>query len=104
VIYARYVSINEYDNIKQQNELPDGYKFNPDIDKFVASSIIETPQDQSQQGIPSIEQRPINVNDLVDRLIGEEGSDNNHHRFPEKDVDYSPSDQNLISKANQTNG
>jgi hypothetical protein len=56
------------------------------------------------QGITSIEQRPIDVNDLVNRLIGEEGNNNNHHRFPEKDVDYSSSDQNLISKANQTSG
>jgi hypothetical protein len=45
VIYARHILIDEYDDIKQQNEFPDDDEFNSDIDKFVTSLIIQIPQD-----------------------------------------------------------
>jgi hypothetical protein len=48
IIYAKHISINKYDNIKQQNEVPDSDKFNFNINKFVALSLIQTPQNQSQ--------------------------------------------------------
>jgi hypothetical protein len=78
IIYARHILINKYDDIKQQNEFPDNNKFNSDIDKFVISLIIQIPQNQSQQRTHSIEHRFIDINNLVNRLIGEEGNDNNH--------------------------
>jgi hypothetical protein len=39
------ILIDEYDDIKQQNEFPDDDEFNSDIDKFVTSLIIQIPQD-----------------------------------------------------------